>query len=659
MYVSIILMIMAVWLSFNRERGRVSAIFLALLLFFYLLLSIAYLAANYFTDEGINDAVIFHLQYGLEGAGFKEYYGIIFLALFLFMVTSLLSWYYFKRLMAYKLSEVKYGKVLLSKIFLLSAFVLHPTLDALGKLYAHTPTSKLSKEQLKEGLGKPFTDFYVKPKVENKKEKPYNLVYIYMESLEANYFDEELFPQLMPKLTALKAKGIDFLDVEQVKNTGWTIAGMVASQCALPLVTPSNGNSMSGMNSFYSGATCLGDILHDEGYYLSYMQGASLRFAGKGLFYKTHHFDEVLGKKALIPKMKDSRYLNHWGLYDDTLFEFGFQRFEELASKNKPFALVMLTVDTHHPKGHEAKSCEDLKYADGSNPMLNAVHCTDALVAELIEKIQNSSYGENTVIVLSSDHLAMKNRAIESLKKKPRKNTFFIVMPDEKGLKELQKISMLDVAPTVLSSLGVEVPKMALGRDILKEQSLSNNFKQFNHLLGMWQYEISKFWNFQKLSTDIKIDALAQKIAINDVNYSIPILLKIDKEMRAIPYFDFDSAEKLYDHLASFDASRVFVWIDDCQKISSVEPLVKEHKGYCYAYGTLGSKLEVAPIEHRGVIGLNAVKEMLGQKSATSLYQQRVESLKALSKALEEKLYEKVYRKIKEQIEAIIEGHEV
>src|SRR5690606_27859257 len=52
---------------------------------------IGYVAADFFTGEGINAAVLFHLRYGLHGAGFAEYARLIWIcaAVFIAAVASL------------------------------------------------------------------------------------------------------------------------------------------------------------------------------------------------------------------------------------------------------------------------------------------------------------------------------------------------------------------------------------------------------------------------------------------------------------------------------------------------------------------------------------------------------------------------------------------
>ena len=66
-------------------------LFFVLVFLSVVVLSLSYFVANYFTGEGITDAVMYHLKYGLAGAGFFEYrYLIIGSALFLLTCLTIL-----------------------------------------------------------------------------------------------------------------------------------------------------------------------------------------------------------------------------------------------------------------------------------------------------------------------------------------------------------------------------------------------------------------------------------------------------------------------------------------------------------------------------------------------------------------------------------------
>jgi hypothetical protein len=108
-----------------------------------------------------------------------------------------------------------------------------------------------------------FYEYYTapNPKITPKDQK--NLLFIYAESLEKTYFDNELFKDLTPSLSALikDENGIEFTNIVQTTGSNYTIAGITSTQCGIPLFTTSGGNSMEGVEKFYQEALCLGDIL--------------------------------------------------------------------------------------------------------------------------------------------------------------------------------------------------------------------------------------------------------------------------------------------------------------------------------------------------------------------------------------------------------------
>ena len=75
----------ALVLSYYQAPTKRHLLFGAILVFVYLGMSAFYIVADYFTGEGINDAVIFHLRYGLDGSGFGDYYLIIAIGVGLFI----------------------------------------------------------------------------------------------------------------------------------------------------------------------------------------------------------------------------------------------------------------------------------------------------------------------------------------------------------------------------------------------------------------------------------------------------------------------------------------------------------------------------------------------------------------------------------------------
>ena len=628
LWLSILLFIAALFLSRNRTRNKFSLFIGAFIIFMYILLSGAYVVSDYFTGEGINDAVIYHLRYGLEGSGFGDYYLIITIGFGFFMASFIVAYFYYRLLKNDIFPKQKRLRRLLSMLFLIASILTHPTLVT---FYGDVSEAVGIENEL--SIQNNFSDYYKTPTIQSVSDEHPNLVYIFAESFETTYFDETLFPSLVTQLRQLKEQSTYFTDIRQVKGTGWTIAGATAVICGLPLVTPSSssktsqGNSMSKMDSFYSGATCMSDLLQKEGYKMVSRRGASLKFAGTDKLYRTHHFEDIKGLDELKPSLKNSSYLTSWGLYDDTLFDIAFNDFKKLSTSKRKFAMFVSTMDMHHPTGHVSKSCVNHSYQDGSNSMLNAVYCSDELLGKFIKTIQDSPYGKNTVIVVASDHLAMHNLAIDTLNKGERRDQLMILDPRTKEGKSVAKMgSTLDIGTTLLPFLGYKA-ELGLSRNLLSdEKSLIEVFDDFDEQLDAWTKDISKFWEFPKVEDNITMDANSRGFKIGKTFYRYPILLRISDTLEVNPFFEvklkYFETPKLFDYLKDFKADDTFLWVDKCSRTAVLGADIDVNGKLCYVFGTLGSALEYENLS-KTRISLEHVKQIIMQESSEDQATQR------------------------------------
>lgn len=513
------------------SRSHYATLFHTLLFLLFVAYQLFYLASHYFTGDGITPAVFYHLHYGLKGAGFGAYSNLILQLSAALLATFLLT-YLLGRSMTSRVVSGQKGKVSrkFAYLLVLTAFVISPTSYGLYHIYQEQ-TRQSSPPRLL------FSELYSVDEIKPVTGKKNNLLFIYAESLERTYLDEELFPGLLPGIRQLEKEATTFTHIEQAPNTGWTIAGITASQCGIPLVSQFTEHSMQHASYFLPGAHCLGDSLAEAGYTLSSINGSALEFSGLGKFFRSHGFSRVRGGPGdLVESMNDSDYTHAWGLYDDTLFDFALDELAELSDKEEPFALYLTTMDTHHPEGHISRTCGDLKYGDGSNPMLNAVACSDRLISQFITHIRGSDYGENLVIVVVSDHLAMGagNTAINSLRRSDqRRNLFMVLSPDKQAEVVNNKGSMLDVGPTLLPFIGFS-GNLGLGRDLLSRKSLFEQHADFHDLLIAWKQDLMKLW---ELSATVSEDA-----TVKDQRALEPVPKKVNDaiDVTAQPEFSED-----------------------------------------------------------------------------------------------------------------------
>ena len=527
---SLIFCCVGVGVSFSGGRANKTYSFvLVLFSILYLVYALFYIVCYYFTGKGVDYAVLYHVKYGLDGAGYGEYNKLILIVTVALAFFFLMSCYLLFRYSRNK-KILPRRLIFLSVIFLFLSVLVHP---ATADLYMLSRTHE----------GEPFWKYYRTPYAKLSGEVPKNFIFIYAESLERTYFDEEIFPGLISKLRRLESESISFTDIGKYPETGWTIAGMVASQCGIPLITPSHGNSMSDMDSFLAGADCMGDLLNREGYHLTFMGGASLDFSGKGKFYRTHGFNEVLGRAKLLPLLSDQSYRTKWGLHDDSLFDIALEKYEDLSLSERPFGLFLLTLDTHGSDNHFSRSCQGMAYGDGKNGMLNAIACSDYQIGNFIDRVRQSPSFKNTVIVLASDHQAMWNSASGMLKKsRRRRNLFLIFDPEtETSFMSPKRGSTLDIGMTVLSVLGFE-SYLGLGRDLLQgEPSILEAVKHIDTTLKAWRSEIIKFWDFPKVTDFVKISPRIKKITVDGRVFNVPVLIQYDEKLVSFNHAELSS----------------------------------------------------------------------------------------------------------------------
>lgn len=291
-----------------------------------------------------------------------------------------------------------------------------------------------------------------------------NIVMIYLEGVEQNYFDENHFPDLMPNLTTIRERALWFQDVEQFPGTSWTIGGIVGSQCGVPLLSAGHGNRiLAAVDNPFRHISCLAEILKKEGYQTVFLGGASLDFAGKGQFLRDNGYDLALGIDDLP---KASRH--KWGMFDRDLYQHGKELFDGLASTEEPFLLTMLTLDTHHPDGTPSPECPP--YGVSDETLLNAVHCADILVADFIEHVQASSVADDTIIAIISDHLLINGEPEEALSQNERRLTFIILDPSRVSERFAGQSTHFDVAPTILDVAGMDGAEFLFGHSLLDNE---------------------------------------------------------------------------------------------------------------------------------------------------------------------------------------------
>ncbi|MEG6216058.1 phosphatidylglycerol--membrane-oligosaccharide glycerophosphotransferase [Enterobacter quasihormaechei] len=545
-----------------------------------------WIVCQYFTGDGVNESVLYTLTTTMEGGEISDYIWPSLFALVLCAVIIVII----HRILFRGQSDGKQSWIFTLFSVCCSALALFIS-PAFSQLSGNTlMTTKID--------GSDFNQYYFNQPgiIENPK---YNLVYIYGESLERTYFDQKVFPNLLPDLDKFRASSLDFSNTLQMPATEFTIAGIVASQCGLPLFKPTAFNGQNTVTSFYPESKCLGDILSESGYETYFYQGANLHFADKDAFFKVHGIKHAWGLTE--SGLKDNFDVqNNWGLYDSVVMDKAWEKFSELSSSGQRFALFALTVDTHPPRGYISPGCRQNSYSIEGHKVdaLSAVLCSQENIARFVQRIQSSPWASNTIVVLSSDHLAMPSTAVsvDYLNKLERRDLFFVLGPKIKAEIKSQPRSTLDNGATVLDLLGGGT-KIGLGRSSASEKSLTETIPEFKNKLYAWGDSIRGLWGIPDRIDRFTLDTRKNEISFSGHTYSLPILIDI-KPNEVLPVIDDSSRTlSLRQSLAFLPEGERFLWVDKCFRPATLwrNDLSLSEK-WCVTQGKAGGKVTVEEV---------------------------------------------------------------
>jgi len=355
-------------------------------------------------------------------------------------------------------------------------------------------------------------------------EKKRNLILIILESMETTFFAKEyggaFDEDLIPELRKLAKENLHFSDTSslggtlQIEGTNWTMSAIVGMTLGIPIVTTIDGFDVdwNGFDRyvnfkktrFLPGIIGLTDILGNAGYDQRFLIGSDKKFAGRDLFFSTHgnvvikdldYFKNV-GK---IPK----DYHVFWGFEDEKLYQFAKEELIDLSSSSKPFNLILLTVDTHFPKGYLSKTCKKISHFD--EQYKNVLSCASKQLYAFITWIKKQPFYNNTTIVILGDHLFMDDGTFIPKNAKRRIYNVFINTPIKPVKEKNRQFSTLDMFPTILDSINIQYnsPGLGLGRSLFKDTPTlieKYGYEKFNQEVTKKSKEYITFWKENKTS---------------------------------------------------------------------------------------------------------------------------------------------------------------
>ena len=302
-------------------------------------------------------------------------------------------------------------------------------------------------------------------------QEPRNLVIIYLESVEDAFSDSDTFEIDMLEPVEDATRGWSSVpDFLMYEGGGWTMSGLVSTQCGIPLRTDESGAATTDPNELGSGdnqiagylprAACLGDVLSEAGYTSVFLGGADKNFAGKGQFFSDHGYSEVKDLDYW-QEQGETEIRSDWGLSDRRLFENAKVEIDALHAAEEPFNLTLLTLDTHEmPYAHEYCPIET------EAPLSSITFCSMQQVEGFIDYMDEQGYLADTAVVVMGDHPKMTSEQVsfwDELSNWDAPRTIFNRIWSPDGLAPVRNIDQLSMYPTMLELVGLEVPDRRAG----------------------------------------------------------------------------------------------------------------------------------------------------------------------------------------------------
>ncbi|MDO8827445.1 MAG: LTA synthase family protein [Methylophaga sp.] len=313
------------------------------------------------------------------------------------------------------------------------------------------------------------------------RDKPLNLVIILQESMGAT-FVKSLGGEhaVTPELERLKNKGWWF---EQLYATGTRSVRGIEAVVSGYLPTPARSVvklSLSQQNFF-----TIADLLKQKGYFTEFIYGGESHFDNMASFFIGNGFESIIDQHDYAnPVFKGS-----WGASDEDLLNKAHQQIQQMHDQGQPYFSLVFTSSNHSP----------YEFPDGrielDNPVkqsqTNAVKYADYALGQFFDKAMQSDYWQDTLFLVIADHdLNVYGDALVPIE---RFQIPGLILGADIQPRNISTVaSQIDMAPTLLSLMGISAETPMIGRDLTLEteqQSIGRAVMQFADYYALMQGE--------------------------------------------------------------------------------------------------------------------------------------------------------------------------
>jgi phosphoglycerol transferase MdoB-like AlkP superfamily enzyme len=262
---------------------------------------------------------------------------------------------------------------------------------------------------------------------------------------------------LTPAFDALSRQGLFF---SQTYATGTrTVRGLEALSASLAPIPSESVLKRPG----YEQIATWGEIMQAQGYRNSFLYGGFCQFDNMNHFFAAHGF-----RISDRSDIKEARFANIWGVSDQDLFTHSLAYFDREHASGKPFFAFIMSTSNHKPYTFPAGVAQAPAKGGGRAA---GIRYADHALGEFLAQAASHAWYRDTLFVIVADHGAR----VYGKQRIPMYSYHIPLLILAPGRIEPQVLdtpaSQVDVAPTVMSLLGLDFSAPFIGRDLLAPSS--------------------------------------------------------------------------------------------------------------------------------------------------------------------------------------------
>ena len=210
-----------------------------------------------------------------------------------------------------------------------------------------------------------------------------------------------------------------------------------------------------------------------DGYFVSGVSGDHQD--ERRLYPKLFRINNYIAKEELDTRYRGS---SGWGYHDDIVLQEGLRILKQ--RKGQATFLVLKLIDLHQPGEYSGIPEDKLpsKLRDLKDNVVSALYWEDSCMKNFFNEVKESGlFNNETLYVLTSDHgpmLGSQALARPENRRGLSKIPLILISPNIKPFTNLNSkrfASQIDLAPTLLSIMGVDAPTAFLGNSVLSDSS--------------------------------------------------------------------------------------------------------------------------------------------------------------------------------------------